>query len=256
LPTLFAAFPRAHFLDVDFAKATMPDVLGAIERRQEGAAFGYIVTPNVHHVVRLFEQAPGDQAHKVRQAYAEADLVLCDSRVLSLLARPHAIHLPVVPGSDLTLMLLERAARAGDRITIVGGSPDTLPFLRQRYPDLLFRQQIPPMGLRTNAAAMQEAARFVAEAPARFTFLAVGSPQQELLALAIKQAGDATGLGFCIGASIDFIVGRERRAPRMVQKLALEWLYRLAQDPARLWRRYLVEAPRIFPIVTRWRPPR
>jgi exopolysaccharide biosynthesis WecB/TagA/CpsF family protein len=109
------------------------------------------------------------------------------------------------------------------------------------------------MGLRHNASAREEAARFVANAKARFAFIAVGSPQQELVAAEVGKHQEARGTALCIGASLDFITGRERRAPAMVQRLSLEWAYRLLRDPKRMWRRYLVEGPRVFLLAARFR---
>jgi exopolysaccharide biosynthesis WecB/TagA/CpsF family protein len=109
------------------------------------------------------------------------------------------------------------------------------------------------MGLRHDAAARHAAARFVVEARARFTFLAVGSPQQEMIAAAVAAMPGATGTALCIGASLDFITGRERRAPRLMRRLSLEWAYRLLSDPRRMWRRYLVEGPRVFIMAARFR---
>ena len=88
--------------------------------------------------------------------------------------------------------------------------------------------------------------------PSRFIFFAVGSPQQEIVAQTVKATGKATGLGFCIGASIDFLTGTEVRAPVWMQNTSLEWLYRLLQDPKRMWKRYLLKGPRIFAIYARW----
>jgi exopolysaccharide biosynthesis WecB/TagA/CpsF family protein len=102
------------------------------------------------------------------------------------------------------------------------------------------------MGLRHNVPAQLAAAQFAAAEKARLTILAVGSPQQELLARLIALQADATGIGLCVGAALDFITGTERRAPLAFQKLGLEWFFRLASDPRRLWRRYLVEGPKIF----------
>jgi N-acetylglucosaminyldiphosphoundecaprenol N-acetyl-beta-D-mannosaminyltransferase len=75
-----------------------------------------------------------------------------------------------------------------------------------------------------------------------------------MIAAAIKQRPGTVGAGLCIGASLDFITGRERRAPRLVQRLSLEWAYRLAVDPRRMWRRYLVEGPRVFVMAARFKP--
>jgi N-acetylglucosaminyldiphosphoundecaprenol N-acetyl-beta-D-mannosaminyltransferase len=90
---------------------------------------------------------------------------------------------------------------------------------------------------------MEQAVRFIEERPARFSFLAVGSPRQCKVAHAVTHRGRARGTGLCIGASLLFLSGHEQRAPRPVQRAGLEWVWRLAQDPRRLARRYLVDSP-------------
>ncbi len=100
---------------------------------------------------------------------------------------------------------------------------------------------------------MRDAVDFVLAHPSRFVFLAVGSPRQEMLADAIRATGQATGLGLCIGASLEFLAGASRRAPRWMQRAGLEWLHRLGSDPRRLARRYLVEDPPIFRLLLRER---
>ena len=82
--------------------------------------------------------------------------------------------------------------------------------------------------------------------PFRFCFLAIGSPQQEIIAQKLKGRGVARGLALCIGASIDFITGAEKRAPLWIRKSGFEWVFRLVQNPRRLAKRYLVRGPRIF----------
>jgi exopolysaccharide biosynthesis WecB/TagA/CpsF family protein len=74
----------------------------------------------------------------------------------------------------------------------------------------------------------------------------VGAPQQEAVAHALRIRGRARGLALCVGASLNFITGAERRAPQWMQRAGLEWLYRLSQDPRRLANRYLVRGPRFF----------
>lgn len=109
------------------------------------------------------------------------------------------------------------------------------------------------MGLVRNPAARQEAAEFIAAQRPRFTFIAVGSPQQELIAAETKLVPGATGMALCIGAALEFVTGHQVRAPRLMQDLGLEWAHRLVSAPRRMWRRYLVEGPRIFVLAARWR---
>lgn len=245
-----ASNPPVPYLGVDFDRCDTAAVLGLLAGRAADAPFAYVVTPNVDHVIRLHGDGRDD---RLASAYRQASMRLCDSRVLARIGRLYGVELPVTPGSDLTAHLLTDIVRPGDRIAIVGGDGRTSEALRTRLPGVDIVQHMPPMGMRTNPVAMAEAARFVAEAGARFAFLAVGSPQQEYLALAIAERNDAKGVGLCIGASIDFLTGRARRAPHWVQRAGLEWAHRLLSEPRRLWKRYLVEGPRIFLIAWRER---
>lgn len=241
---------RLEFLGVRFDKLTIDDVLGRLSRVSAQTPFTYVVTPNVDHVVRLEKSI---EARELEPIYRQADLTLCDSRVLRGLARLHGIDLPVVPGSDLTIRLFNEVIQPGDRITIVGGSTQLFGELAGLFPQVDFTHFSPPMGLRYDVHARKKAAEFVASSQARFTFLAVGSPQQEMIAAAVRLEAGASGTALCIGASLDFITGRERRAPGLLQRLSLEWAYRLLADPRRLWRRYLVEGPRIFVMAARYK---
>jgi N-acetylglucosaminyldiphosphoundecaprenol N-acetyl-beta-D-mannosaminyltransferase len=80
----------------------------------------------------------------------------------------------------------------------------------------------------------------------------VGSPCSEIIASRCAQRGGGRGVALCIGASIEFILGDQIRAPLWMQKAGLEWAFRLITNPVRLWRRYLVEGPKIFLIVAKW----
>src|SRR5207244_3232064 len=141
----------------------------------------------------------------------------------------------------------------GDRVAIIGGTSHTMEWLRKRFPLVEFLHHEPPMGLRHNSEARRAAASFLASSKSRFAIVAVGSPQQEMIANEVREFPGATGVALCIGAGLEFLTGEKKRSPRVLQKLGLEWGYRLAANPRRLWRRYLVDGMRIFPIYLRWR---
>lgn len=241
---------RTEFLGVEFDLLSEQQVIDRLSLVTAETPFGYIATPNVDHMVRL--NSEGTEAD-VSAAYAKADLCVCDSRVLARLARLHHVHLPVVTGSDLTAALLEQVLRPGDRVAVIGGNPDIVRRLASRYPSADFIHHSPPMGLRRDSGAQTAAAEFIAQAKCRFTFLAVGSPQQELIAARVT---GGTGFGLCIGAALEFLTGDQVRAPLVLRKTGLEWAYRLATNPRRLWRRYLVEGPKVFVLAWRWKPSR
>lgn len=241
---------RIEFLGVGFDPFTIDQVVERLAAVTPETPYGYIVTPNVDHVVRL--DAAGQQS-ELTSLYTDATLSVCDSRILRQLARLHGLNLPVVPGSDLTVRLFNEVIRPGDRIAVVGGSDEMAGDLRRRFPAIELVHFVPPMGLRHDPAARAKAAAFIAGAQARFSFIAVGAPQQEMVAAAVRTHSEARGMALCIGASLDFITDRQRRAPKLLQQLSLEWAYRLGSDPKRLWRRYLVEGPRVFAMAARYR---
>lgn len=235
------------FIDVAFTNLEVPSVLDAVANRPPSAPFAYIVTPNVDHVVRL-QRRRSD----LWPAYRGAWMTLCDSRILARLAQRAGFALPVVPGSDLTAELFERVVQPTDRVAILGSSPGMVAHLAERYGLLDVVHYDPPMGFIRDPLEVARAVRFLVECRARYSFLAVGSPQQEIVAYRLAQAGGATGIGFCVGASLDFLCGGQDRAPLLMQRMALEWLYRLLSNPRRMWRRYLVEGPEIFQIARTW----
>jgi exopolysaccharide biosynthesis WecB/TagA/CpsF family protein len=206
------------------------------------ARYGYAVTPNVDHLIRCHEDA------SFRALYRTAEFVLMDSRFISRVLRIFTGRgLRVCTGSDLTAHLLCTVVEKSDQVVIVGGSPEQIAKLTSMYGLENVHHHNPPMGFINDPAAVEECLQFIeTAAPFRFCFLAIGSPQQEIIAQSLLFRGVARGLTLCVGASLNFITGVEKRAPRWMQKLSLEWLYRLVQNPRRMAGRYLVRGPRIF----------
>jgi len=204
--------------------------------------YGFIVTPNVDHLIRSQDDA------SFREIQGVATFVLLDSRFAARLLRLfRAVRIPVCPGSDLTAALFARVIRPFDRIVMIGGSAEQARTLSRLHGLTDLRHHEPPMGFIRNPAAVEHCLRFIEDAsPFRFCFIAVGSPQQEIIAHALWQRGRARGLALCVGASLNFLTDSERRAPNWMQQAGLEWLYRLRQAPRRLAYRYLVRGPRFF----------
>ena len=237
-----------RLLGLEFADLDVADAAECLARRDAAAPFGYVTTPNADHLVRLHRQP------ELLALYQDAMLRLLDSRVVARAAQVLGLAVPhVAAGSDLTALLLSHYLAPGERITIVGMGAQLLPALVARCGIAMPAHHDPPRGFERDAAAMQAAVDFVLAHPARFVFLAVGSPRQEMLAAAIRATGRACGTGLCIGASLEFVSGARRRAPVRMQRAGLEWLHRLGCEPRRLARRYLIDSPPIFPLLVRER---
>ncbi|MFD1952560.1 WecB/TagA/CpsF family glycosyltransferase [Sphingomonas arantia] len=245
VPTLGST---ANFMDFRFQLGTQDGIMGQIAARAPDDAFAYVVTPNVDHVVRI-QHLRSD----LWPAYRHAWMTLCDSRILARLAARTGLRLPVMPGSDLTSALFGTVIAPDDRIAILGGDAATVDDLCARYGLTNVFHHVPSMGFIESPADAARAVDFLVATRARYSFLAVGSPQQEMIAYRVAKLGLAIGIGFCVGASLDFLTGRQRRAPRAMQKVALEWLFRLLSNPRRLWRRYLVDGPLILHVYRSWR---
>jgi exopolysaccharide biosynthesis WecB/TagA/CpsF family protein len=223
---------------LEFDNITLAEILPRLLARPADARFAYIVTPNADHIARLW------RIPELAMVYREASSCLLDSQLIGLCADRLGLSRPaVVTGADLTAALLARLD--GVTVAVIGMRPGAFQALTKRYPRIRFLHHAPPMGLLGNPEAFFQACDFACASHAAFTFIALGSPVQELLAYAIRIQGGA-GIGLCIGSALDFSAGAARRAPPWMRERGLEWLHRLAQDPLRLAERYLINDPRVF----------
>lgn len=201
-----------------------------------------IATPNVDHVVRYHNN------EEFKDIYKRIDYLVNDSRILKLLSSLGVTNRirSLIPGSDLTKLLFQHA-KPGTVFSVIGASEQTIEVVRLKYPNVKIEHYNPPMGFISSEAEIKKCMRFIDESSSSVIFFAVGSPRQEELALRVKGTGNTSVL-LCIGASILFLSGEEKRAPKILQYLHLEWLFRLLNNPKRLARRYLVDGPKIIKI--------
>ncbi len=209
---------------------------------------GAIFTPNVDHVVT----AEDDPAF--RAAYAEVSLALPDGQALVWATRLLGTPVPEkVSGSDLVWPLLERAAAAGWRVYLLGGAPGAAEAVGHRVERELGgliagvdAPRISPDGGPEEAEVIDRMRRSRPE----LVLVALGSPKQErFIGRALPALAPAVFMG--VGASLDFLAGRVRRAPGWMSRAGLEWLFRLVREPRRLAHRYLVKDPRFLAVLAR-----
>jgi N-acetylglucosaminyldiphosphoundecaprenol N-acetyl-beta-D-mannosaminyltransferase len=151
-------------------------------------------------------------------------------------------------GPTLTQVLLERAEEAEVAIGFYGGSPEVLEDLLEialhRWPALkVAYAHSPPFRALTEDEMQREVDRINASG-ARLLFVGIGTPKQDLWMDSNRGKVQAVMLG--VGAAFDFIAGVKKQAPGRMQRLGLEWLFRLVTEPRRLWRRYLIRNPRFI----------
>jgi N-acetylglucosaminyldiphosphoundecaprenol N-acetyl-beta-D-mannosaminyltransferase len=236
---------------IDIDAVTFAQALERIEELVDRRKGGSVFTPNVDHVVKA------ERNVEFREAYSRADLCLADGMPILWASRLLGTPLPEkVSGSDLLLPLARLAADRRWRVYLMGGAAGVAEEAGEKLARELGVHIVgtdsPTVGADGAVGNSEETLDRLRAAAPDLVLVAFGAPKQELW---INRSGDrirpAVAMG--VGGSLDFLVGRTRRAPAWMSRVGLEWLFRLAQEPRRMWRRYLIEDPAFIAIVLRTR---
>jgi N-acetylglucosaminyldiphosphoundecaprenol N-acetyl-beta-D-mannosaminyltransferase len=207
---------------------------------------GFVVTPNVDHIVKLSKDK------EFLDTYQKASMVLIDSMQLFMVSRILGRKIKEkISGSDFFFDLLSLAEEQKLSIFFLGTSESSLlkaeEKLKKDYPHIKLKGKYsPPFGFENNMSENDKIEKMINEARPDFLFLFLGAPKQEkwiyhhLNNINIK-------LAFCLGATLDFYSGNIKRAPLWMQKIGLEWVWRMVIDPKRLIKRYLIDD--MFPFI-------
>jgi N-acetylglucosaminyldiphosphoundecaprenol N-acetyl-beta-D-mannosaminyltransferase len=247
-PAAAAPRRRVRIGSVWIDAVTFAEALDRIAELVAQGRGGSVFTPNVDHVVNADREEP------FRAAYRSCSLSLVDGQPVYWASRLLGTRLPQkVSGSDLLDPLMERAAREKWRVYLLGASPD----VAEKAAEILRGRGVEIVGadparltVAADPALDEPVIARVNAARPHLVLAALGSPKQELWVHRCgEQIRPAVYLG--IGASLDFLTGKVKRAPRWMQAASLEWLYRLLSEPRRLAYRYLVNDPRFLFILLR-----
>ncbi len=231
--------PRVRLFGVDIDAVGMPQAVSIITDWVRGpqTACRYVVTPNVDHMVMLEHHAA------FRAVYDDADLVLADGWPVVWAARLVARPLPGrVAGSDLVPALMQAAAACPLRVFLLGAAPGVAEraarVIESRWPGAdVVGVYSPPLGFEHDEAENERILQRVEAAAPDLLVVGLGAPKQELW---VHRHRDRIGAkaALCVGATIDFLAGERKRAPRWMRATGLEWLHRVLSEPRRLARRY------------------
>ncbi len=240
LPLETFEFPSIELFGVKIHNLTMPEVIQRIETWFADEKKHYLTTPNVDHIVQLQKDV------EFQEAYQGASLVIPDGMPVIWASRLLGIPLKErVTGSDLFPLVCGLAAREGRRLFLLGAKPGVAEIaarnLTGKFPGIqIAGWYSPPFGFENDLEENQKIVNLINESNSEILFVALGAPKQEKWVARYLSKVKAK-VAFCVGAALDFEAGVLKRAPSWMQKMGFEWLWRLGQDPKRLWKRYLVE---------------
>ncbi|MCD7739594.1 MAG: WecB/TagA/CpsF family glycosyltransferase [Lachnospiraceae bacterium] len=244
-------FDKQPLLNTRVNNLTMTETLECIEYLIETGQKSYVVEVNVDVIIRI-EEDP-----YLQRIVDEADLVLVDGQPLVWISRWHKRPVQTrIAGSDMVPRLCEEAAARGQRIFIIGGQEDVTrnakEKLEERLPDLkITGTYSPPMGFETDPVEQELINEMISAARPDILIACFGCPKQEKWIYENYRKYDAT-VSVCAGATVDFLAGAKKRAPAWMGRWGLEWLFRLCQEPKRMFRRYFIDDLKIFRLIRKY----
>jgi exopolysaccharide biosynthesis WecB/TagA/CpsF family protein len=208
---------------------------------------GIFVTPNVDHLVKLQKDL---EFYKV---YQSADWVICDSKIAALGLKFLGTPIKeVIPGSSFFPIYCDyHKNNENTKIFLLGAAEGVAKKAMQKINARTGREIVvgaysPSFGFEKSEAECEEIVRMINATDATVLAVGVGAPKQEKWIFKYKDKFTNIKLFMALGATIDFEAGNVKRAPKIFQKLAVEWFYRLLKEPKRLWKRYLVDDMMFF----------
>lgn len=232
------AKPPVALLGVPFDNVTLASSLERIDEMIASGRSHYIATANVDFVVRARRDP------RFRRALLGANMILCDGTPLIWTSRLLGNPLPErVAGSDLVPELLKRAAQKNYRLFFLGATPEACAQaaanVRKQFPQIVVDYFSPPF-CPLNEMDNDEIAKRICAAQPDIVLVAFGSPKAEKwMSANYHLPGVPVMIG--VGATIDFLAGHVKRAPLWMQRCGLEWIFRLLQEPRRLFKRYMTD---------------
>jgi N-acetylglucosaminyldiphosphoundecaprenol N-acetyl-beta-D-mannosaminyltransferase len=215
---------------------TLAEALTRIDQLIEEGKPRIVITANLHYAM-VSARYP-----EVRELNRKAGFIVADGWPLVLASRLQKTPVPErVAGADMIYAICRQAAERGRRLFFLGGEPsisaEACRVLRERFPALIIAGAVSPPFRKLTESEERDLVEQIRAARPHILIVAFGQPKGELW---IERHRDSLQVPVSIqmGASLDFVAGKVRRAPKLVQKCGLEWAFRFVQEPRRLGGRY------------------
>lgn len=233
----------------------MPETIAAIERLIADGEKGkksYVVAINVDVVMKI------ESDSYLKKVVDSADIVLVDGKPLVWIAKYHGN--PVkdkISGSDLVPLLMKVASEKGYTIFIIGGKDGVAEEAKRKLEEKhqgikILGAYAPPFGFEKDKVELNKINNMITAVHPDLLIACFGCPKQEKWIYENYQKYDAK-VSICAGATVDFLAGNVKRAPKWMSECGLEWFYRFFQEPKRMFRRYFIDDIKIVKLIRKYK---
>lgn len=225
---------RIKILNVEIDNITQEELLAQLKK-------GVLVTPNVDDIMK---HQRDEEFHRYA---SQAEFCVCDSKIVLLASKFLGKPLKeAIPGSGFFPEYCEYHKNDNTKIFLLGAKKGVGKEARKRINEKIGREIIvdtysPPFGFEKDEKECEHIVEILSKSSANVVLVGLGNPKQTKWIYKYKDRLPNINVFLALGATIDFEAGNVKRAPKIVQKLALEWLYRLCKEPKRMYHRYLIE---------------
>jgi N-acetylglucosaminyldiphosphoundecaprenol N-acetyl-beta-D-mannosaminyltransferase len=243
---------RMQFMNTYIDNATLDEVIQYIEKCITQKKICHVITPNVDQIVKIEDDA------YFKEICNNAELLLTDGHPLMWIAKWYGTPIKEkISGADLVPQLCEVAAKKKYRVFFLGAAEGVAikaaNILQEKYPGLIIAGTYsPPFGFENDNIELTNINKMLFKSKADLLFVGMGVPKQDIFIYENMYKYNIP-VSFSIGAAIDFIAGVQKRAPRWMSNNGLEWMYRLFENPRRMFRRYIIDDLKIFKLAWKYR---
>ena len=243
---------KMKFMNTHIHNITLKEAIEQIDAFILHNEFRYVVTPNVNHITIL------EKSKLFQDIYNNASLVLTDGKPLIWISKLYKTPIKEkISGSDLLPAVIEHAAIKKHSVFLLGAAEGVADLaaknMLEKFPELnISGVYSPPMGFERDREEIKHIISIVKSAKPDILVLGLGSPKQEKFIYKYRKKLGAP-VTLCTGAAIDFLAGKQERAPKWMQDFGLEWLYRTIKEPGRLAKRYIHDGMAILPLIWKYR---
>lgn len=247
------ALNRVKFMNTYIDNVSKEEAIAHIEECIKERKISQIITPNVDQIVRIEKDA------YFKEICDNAELLLVDGTPLMWIAKLYKKPFKEkICGSDLMPELCELAAQKGYKVFILGAAPGVADIAAQKLIEKNPELQVvgtysPPIGFDKDEEELNKINNLLFDSRADMLFVGMGVPKQDIFVYQNKDKYQIP-TSYSIGGTIDFIAGTQKRAPKWINKIGMEWLYRFFSNPKRMFKRYFVDDMKILKLACKYRP--